>query len=160
VSVLYPLSEIDAYSVDTFCTAETFSCVYSIYTADILANPIGGLPKKRNPRNLWNPRNPVPKKAKSTKYCDSKKRNPRNSVQKVKSEKYPAGIAGSTYFVCFFLQSINAVFYVVIRCSSLPSELIKQGQSIRCHNFNKRWPMFKKFDYEDNVQTSKNTFIH
>jgi len=35
VSVLYLLSEIDA---DTFCTAETFGCVYSIYTADILAN--------------------------------------------------------------------------------------------------------------------------
>ena len=36
--VLYPLSEIDTYNVDTFCTAETFGCVYSIYTADILAN--------------------------------------------------------------------------------------------------------------------------
>jgi len=37
-SLQYPLiSEIDAYSVDTFCTAETLGCVYSIYTADILA---------------------------------------------------------------------------------------------------------------------------
>ena len=26
-----------AYSVDMFCTVETFGCVYSIYTADILA---------------------------------------------------------------------------------------------------------------------------
>jgi len=38
VSVLYPPCEIDPYSVDTFCTAETFGCVYSIYTADISAN--------------------------------------------------------------------------------------------------------------------------
>jgi len=38
VSVLYPLSEIDAYSIDMFCIAETFGCVYSIYTADILAS--------------------------------------------------------------------------------------------------------------------------
>jgi len=37
MSVLYPLSEIDPYSVDTFCIAETFSCLYSIYTVDILA---------------------------------------------------------------------------------------------------------------------------
>jgi len=37
MSVLYPLSEIDTYCINTFCTAETFSCVYTIYTADILA---------------------------------------------------------------------------------------------------------------------------
>jgi len=40
VSVLYPLSEIDAYSVDTFYTAETFDCVYSIYTDNILASAL------------------------------------------------------------------------------------------------------------------------
>jgi len=37
VSVLYPLSEIDAYSADMFSIAEIFGRVYSIYAADILA---------------------------------------------------------------------------------------------------------------------------
>jgi len=37
VSVLYPLVKFDAYSSDMFCIAETFGCVYSIYTGNILA---------------------------------------------------------------------------------------------------------------------------
>ena len=35
--MLYPLSEIDAYSADMFSIAEIFGRVYSIYAADILA---------------------------------------------------------------------------------------------------------------------------
>jgi len=31
MSILYPLAEIDAYSVDTFCTAKTFGSVYRVY---------------------------------------------------------------------------------------------------------------------------------
>jgi len=33
VSFLYPLSEIDAYSVDMFCTAETLTYIWGITTA-------------------------------------------------------------------------------------------------------------------------------
>ena len=38
-SVLYPLSETDAYGVDMFCTAETFGCVFIEYTQPIFWLP-------------------------------------------------------------------------------------------------------------------------